>query len=180
MIRKRIHFVHSKSWLFSLLAAVITATINAPIPAVGSNDFAVSTFSGSGQIDGAIEVGEPATTSMAPDGTLYIADRHLFAVRKFKDGIFSDFVKSGRTWNGIRSAVPCGVFVRSLNEIYVSYCDLKSVDLFDERGILQRTYLVNVGISNMGFDWGGGLSVRGLAWPTPTLLFFTTRSPLPY
>jgi len=159
MIRKRIHFVHSKSWLFSLLAAVITATINAPIPAVGSNDFAVSTFSGSGQIDGAIEVGEPATTSMAPDGTLYIADRHLFAVRKFKDGIFSDFVKSGRTWNGIRSAVPCGVFVRSLNEIYVSYCDLKSVDLFDARGILQRTYLVNVGISNMGFDWGGGLSV---------------------
>jgi hypothetical protein len=159
MTRKISFSFNPKAWLLPLLSAVISSTLYAPAPALGSNDFVVSTFSGSGDVDGAIEVGEPATTSMAPDGTLFIADRHLFAVRKFKDGIFSDFVKSGRTWNGIRSAVPCGVFVKSLNEIYVSYCDLKSVDLFDSRGVIQRTYLVNVGISNMGFDWGGGLSV---------------------
>jgi len=123
----------------------------------------VSTFGGTpGSVGGSIEVGEPATTSMSPDGTLFFADRNLFAVRKFKDGVFSNFIKSGRIWNGIRSSVPCGVFVKSVNEIYVSYCDLKSVDVFDSRGILQRTYLVNVGITNMGFDWGGGLSVSDI------------------
>jgi len=150
----------SRYWIICLSLSIAFSTLFFSNSARSSSDLLVSTFSGPpGSVGGAIEVGEPATTSMSPDGTLFFADRNLFAVRKFKDGVFSDFIKSGRIWNGIRSSVPCGVFVKSVNEIYVSYCDLKSVDLFDSRGILQRQYLVNVGITNMGFDWGGGLSV---------------------
>ena len=80
-------------------------------------------------------------------------------MKKFKDGIFSDFLRSGRNWNGIRSENPCGVFAKSVNEIFVSYCDSKSVDLFNSAGELQRKYIVNVGLNDMGMDWGGGLAV---------------------
>lgn len=128
-----------------------------------SATFEVTTFSGiNGKGSQIKEVGESGTTSMAPDGTLYIADRKLFSIRKFKNGVFTDFVKYSPKWDPQRgrSAVPCGVFAKSVNEIYVSYCDLKSVDLYNGSGVLQRTYLVNVGIQNMGFDWGGGLVVN--------------------
>lgn len=130
-------------------------------PATSSTSFEVSTFSGVGGNDGAREVGEAGTTSMAPDGTLYIADRFLFKVNKFKNGVFTEFIRTGRTWDSARgrSLVPCGVFAKSSNEIYVSYCDLRSVDLFNGNGNLIRSYSVNVGLPNMGYDWGGGLAV---------------------
>lgn len=149
----------SSKFVFKLIVTLMLFLQFIQTPSKAASDYLVTTFSGINGSDANKEIGEAGTTSMAPDGTLYIADRHLFAVRKFKNGQFSDFIKSGRVWNG-KSAVPCGVFVRSLNEVYVSYCDLRSVDLFDSNGRLVRTYSVNVGITDMGFDWGGGLAVN--------------------
>lgn len=142
-----------------LLIAILVIPSYSLQSSFASEELVVSTFSGEGGNGGKNELGRVRTSSMAPDGTLYLADSDLFAVRKFKDGAFSDFIKSGRNWNGIRSENPCGVFAKSTSEIYVSYCDSKSVDLFDSMGTLKRKYLVDVGLNDMGMDWGGGLAV---------------------
>ncbi len=154
-------FRNRKSSLFIgfLIFALHISILSAPATQ-SANSYLVSTLSGVAGTSPERQLGQVHTASLAPDGNLFLADPQSFMVWKFKDGSLTSFVKMGKTWNGIRSQEPCGVFAKSNNEIYVSYCDFKSVDLFDGSGVLKRKYLVDVGLSDMGRDWGGGLTVN--------------------
>ena len=121
----------------------------------------VSLFSGQG---GAGEFNNPTGVTVASDGTIYIADRGNFRIKKIVDDVVSDFASTKVSITSDNDSF-CSVFARGSNEVWALNCTNTKIFLFNKLGKLERTYDVQLPfISSCPscYDWGGGIAVDSL------------------
>ena len=123
--------------------------------------FTVSTFGGQGS-EGLFS--NPSGVSVAPDGTVYVADQDRFKIKKIVGSVVSEFVTLSPIFAPDRLNTDmsyCSLFAKSSDEIFASDCRNLNVYKYNKSGTLLRTYTntLNVPFCKNCRDWGGGLAV---------------------
>ena len=78
----------------SFLCVFLTASLTLPIQQATANPIVVSTLSGRG---GGGVFQSPYGIGIAPDGTIYVADKGHFKIKKIVKGVISDFASIAPT-----------------------------------------------------------------------------------
>jgi sugar lactone lactonase YvrE len=101
--------------------------------------------------------------SFAPDGSLYVADKDTYTVKRVIGDRIEIVRQFERTSAGFNSGIePCSVHVKTAEEIYVSTCNARTVIKMDSRGTVLRTYPGNIAGLRQGVNWHPGMTIDSL------------------
>ena len=147
----------------SILMVAATLPAMQALPA-SAEAFAVSTFGGS---SGPGVFSQPSGVSVAPDGTVYVADQNRFKLKKIVGTTVSDFatVPSSFAPDPLNTDMSyCSVYVKNSDEIFANDCRNLYVFKYNKSGNLLRTYTNTLEVPSCKNcrDWGGGLAVDNL------------------
>ena len=103
----------------------------------------------------------PTDLAELSDGSLLILDQAKFEIYRLNGNTLSSFATFARRYNSYYSGdEPCALDVNKANEVFVVNCSQTKLFKLDSRGVIQRTFTIpNLGVTDRGFDWGGGLAV---------------------
>ena len=119
----------------------------------------VSILSGQG---GAGEFTNPSGVSVAPDGSVYVADRENFEIKRVVSGKVTTFARTAPTADGNVLNSFCGVYAKSSDEIWASNCENSKVHKYNSAGSLVRTYVLALPFKSVCvscIDWSAGIVV---------------------
>ena len=147
----------------AILMVAATLPVIHALPA-SAESFAVSTTGGS---NGPGDFSQPTGVSIAPDGTVYVADQNRFKLKKIVGSTVSDFatIPSSLSPDPLNTDTSyCSVYVKNSDEIFASDCRNLYVFKYNKSGTLLRTYTnsLSVPLCKNCRDWGGGLAVDNL------------------
>ena len=144
---------------FAGLILLISFLPGFQINTASAETFAVSTLSGRG---GGGVFQQPFGVGIAPDGTIYVADKGHFKIKKIVKEVISDFASIATKSLVAMDESFCSIYVKNSDEIFASDCQNSKVFKYNKLGTLLRTYQSNIGLPKLGHDWGGGLAVDNL------------------
>jgi sugar lactone lactonase YvrE len=149
---------HKFTAIFSVaLLSILLLTASTQSVKAATNQ--VSILSGQG---GAGEFSNPSGVSVAPDGTVYVADRENFEIKRVVSGKVSAFARTAPTADGNVLNSFCGVHAKNPDEIWASNCENSKVFRFNSAGALIRTYVLALPFKSVCvgcIDWSAGIVV---------------------
>lgn len=148
--------------LLGVFALLVASLSTIPFQHATAEALTVSTLSGRG---GAGTFSFPTSVSVSPDGSIYVADKDNFQIKKIVGAVVSVFATTAvGPYLDLENSF-CGVYVKSVDEIFAKDCKDSKVFKYNKNGNLLRTYITNIASSQYikdCNDWGGELTVDKL------------------
>jgi hypothetical protein len=157
MRRRAIAVIH---FLVPMLLATLLSSL--PISKASAEAFEVTTLSGRG---GSGVFAHPSGVAISPDGSIYVVDQDNFKIKRIVGNTITDFATSTAITSKSSDDSYCSIYLKNVDEIFVSDCRNLRVFKFNKAGTLLRTYNVNLNLpAKCGNcrDWGGGIAVDTL------------------